>query len=108
MFHFNIFRWQEEWARDQREKGVFTDEQLRQILKKNKLKDDNLWDDFEKLQKLESLLPSEAEKNYSSFERFFVAQLDKIFPPKKDLVTVTSKDPKAGEKEGRRGQTFSV
>ena len=106
MFHFIVFRWQEEWARNQRGKGVFTDEQLRQMLKKSKLKDDHFWDDFAKLEKLESLLPSQAEKSYSSFEKFFVAQLDKIFPPKKDLVTVTSKDPKTGEKEGRRGETY--
>ena len=87
-----------------RGRGVFTDEQLRQMSKNSKLKEDHFWDDFAKLQKLEGLLPAEAEKNYSSFEKFFVAQLDKIFPSKKELVAVTSKHPKPGEKDGRRGQ----
>jgi len=99
-YHNEENKWQERLARNQRGKGVFTDEQLNQMLKKSKLKDDNFWDDFAKMEKLEGLLPDKAEKGYSSFEKFFVAQLDKIFPPKKDLVTVTSKHPKARKKEG--------
>ena len=98
-----FFRWQERWARNQRGKGVFTDEQLRQMLEKSKLKDDNLGDDFAKIEKVEGLLPSNAEKHYSSFEKFFVAQLDKIFPSKKKMVTVTSKHQKTSEKEGNKG-----
>ena len=104
-FNSTFFRWQERLARNQRGKGVFTDEELDQMLKKSKLKDDNFWDDFAKMEKLEGLLPDQAEKRYSSFEKFFVGQLDKIFPPKKDPVTVTSKHQKAREKEGGRGQT---
>ena len=98
-----FFRWQERWARNQRGKGVFTDEQLRQMLEKSKFKDDNLGDDFAKIEKVEGLLPSDAEKHYSSFEKFFVAQLDKIFPSKKKMVTVTSKHQKTSEKEGNKG-----
>ena len=104
-FNSMCFRWQERLARNQRGKGVFTDEELDQMLKKSKSKDDHFWDDFSKIEKLEGLLPDQAEKRYSSFEKFFVGQLDKIFPPKKDPVTVTSKHPKAREKEGGRGQT---
>ena len=91
-------------ARNQRGKGVFTDEQLREMLKKSKLKDDNFWDDFKEIEKLEGLLPDQAEKRYNSFEKSFVKQLDKIFPPKNDLATVTSDRPKAREKESGRGQ----
>jgi len=96
-------KWQERWARNQRGKGVFTDEQLRQMLEKSKFKDDNLGDDFAKIEKVEGLLPSNAEKHYSSFEKFFVGQLDKIFPPKKKMVTVTSKHQKTSEKGWKKG-----
>jgi len=98
-------RWQERWARNQRGKGVFTDEQLKELLEKSNLKDDHFWEDFAKMEKVEGLLPSQAEKHYSSFEKFFVAQLDKIFPSKKDLVTVASKHPKTRKKEGEGGWT---
>jgi len=96
-------KWQERWARNQRGKGVFTDEQLKELLEKSNLKDDHFWEDFAKMEKVEGLLPSQAEKHYSSFEKFFVAQLDKIFPSKKDLVTVASKHPKTRKKEGEGG-----
>ena len=97
------FRWQEQWARNQRGKGVFTDEELRQILERNKLKGD--LGDFADMKKMEGLLPSQAEEHYGSFEKFFVAQLDKIFPSKKDVVPVTSKHPKTRRKESKTGQT---
>ena len=102
---FLSFRWQERWARNQRGKGVFTDEELRQILERNKLRGDHVLGDFEKMKKLDGLLPSQAEEHYGSFEKFFVAQLDKIFPSKRDVVPVTSEDPKTRKKEGKRGQT---
>ena len=95
-------RWQEQWARNQRGKGVFTDEELRQILERNKLKGD--LGDFTDMKKMDGLLPSQAEEHYGSFEKFFVAQLDKIFPSKKDVVPVTSKHPKTRRNESKRGQ----
>ena len=97
------FRWQEQWARHQRGKGVFTDEELRQILERNKLKGD--LGDLADMKKMDGLLPSQAEQHYDSFEKFFVAQLDKIFPSKKDVVLVTSEHPKTRRKEGKTGET---
>ena len=93
-----MFRWQERLARNQKGKGVFTDEELKEIQEKSKFRDD--WS------KLEGLLPQDVEKRYSSFEKFFVAQLDKMFPSKNNLVAASNRPPKSSEKESYRGQNF--
>ena len=85
-------------ARNQKGKGVFTDEELKEIQEKSKFRDD--WS------KLEGLLPQEVEKNYSSFEKFCVAQLDKMFPSKNNLVAAANRPPKSSEKESYKGQNF--
>jgi len=77
-------KWQERIIKEQRRKGNFSEEELKRIRKMSNHRDDGLDDGWHDVRA--GLLSDNLEKNYSSFEKAFVAQLEKLFPTKKSVV----------------------
>ena len=69
-------------------------------------RDDGLGDGWHDVRA--GLLPDNLEKNYSSFEKAFVAQLEKLFPTKKAVV-VSERSQQAENKNSKspRGEAAS-